>query len=82
MRRRSREIRVQPIVTMLMQGVLSRQRVVTSSAMRDGRFYKFWVYGHVLTAIKRENQIKRGRREKKRGLIEKTNPRYQNLAEQ
>ncbi|HWX55004.1 MAG TPA: GIY-YIG nuclease family protein [Verrucomicrobiae bacterium] len=96
--------------------------------MRDGRYYKFWVYilssrtgtlyvgvtgffdkrihqhkydtiegftkkyqvhrlvyyesyQDVLVAISREKQIKRWRREKKIWLIEKLNPRWQDLAE-
>ncbi len=38
-------------------------------------------YQDVLVAISREKQIKRWRREKKIFLIEKTNPRWQDLAE-
>ena len=38
-------------------------------------------FTHVLTAIRREKQLKGWRREKKIVLIEKTNPRWQNLSE-
>jgi predicted GIY-YIG superfamily endonuclease len=38
-------------------------------------------YQDVQVAISREKQIKRWRREKKIGLIEKLNPRWQDLAE-
>ncbi len=97
--------------------------------MRDGSFYKFWVYiivsrtgtlyvgvtgylarrirqhkiesiegftkkykvhrlvyyetyDHVVTAINREKQLKGWRRQKKKALVETTNPRWQDLAEQ
>jgi putative endonuclease len=97
--------------------------------MRDGSFYKFWVYiivsrtgtlyvgvtgylarrirqhkiesiegftkkykvhrlvyyetyDHVVTAINREKQLKGWRRQKKKTLVETTNPRWQDLAEQ
>jgi putative endonuclease len=100
----------------------------TISGMRDGRYYKFWVYiltsrtgtlyvgvtgffdkrihqhkydtiegftkkyqvhrlvyyesfQEAVVAINREKQIKRWRREKKIWLIEKLNPRWQDLAE-
>ena len=103
--------------------------VATFPAMRDGSYYKFWVYiltsqtgtlyigitGHlahrihqhkidsiegftkryqvhrlvyfesydqVESAISREKQLKGWRRDKKKALIEKTNPRWQDLAEQ
>lgn len=46
------------------------------------RLVYYETYTHVMTAIQREKQIKRWRREKKIGLIERTNPRYQDLAEQ
>jgi len=38
-------------------------------------------YEHVMTAIRREKQLKGWRREKKIVLIEKMNPRWQDLAE-
>jgi putative endonuclease len=38
-------------------------------------------YEHVMTAIRREKQLKGWRREKKIILIEKMNPRWQDLAE-
>ena len=38
-------------------------------------------YEHVMTPIRREKQLKGWRREKKIGLIEKLNPRWQDLAE-
>ena len=38
-------------------------------------------YEHVMTAIRREKQLKGWRREKKIALIEKMNPRWQDLAE-
>jgi putative endonuclease len=97
--------------------------------MRDGSFYKFWVYiivsrtgtlyvgvtgylarrirqhkiesiegftkkykvhrlvyyetyDHVVTAINREKQLKGWRRQKKKTLVETTNPRWRDLAEQ
>jgi putative endonuclease len=102
--------------------------VLTFSAVRDGFYYKFWVYilvsrtgtlyigitgyfdrrirqhkmdsiegftskykihrlvyfetyDHARMAINREKQLKGWRREKKIGLIEKINPRWQDLAE-
>ena len=114
---------------MLIQGVsFHAARVLSSSSVRDGFHYKFWVYilssgsgtlyvgltgfferriyqhkydtiegftqkyqchrlvyyeSHqdVQTAIAREKQIKRWRREKKIALIEKFNSRWQDLAE-
>ena len=96
--------------------------------MREGSFYKFWVYiivsrtgtlyvgvtylarrirqhkiesiegftqkykvhrlvyyetcDHVVTAINREKQLKGWRRRKKIALVEKANPRWQDIAEQ
>ena len=38
-------------------------------------------YEHVMTAIRREKQLKGWRREKKIALIEKVNPRWMDLAE-
>ena len=38
-------------------------------------------YQYVMTAIRREKQLKGWRREKKIALIEKTNPRWMDLAE-
>jgi len=46
------------------------------------RLVYYETYTQVMTAIQREKQIKRWRREKKIGLIERTNPRYQDVAEQ
>ena len=110
------------------QGVLPKQLVLTSSAVRDGFHYKFWVYimvsrtgtlytgitgyfdkrimqhkmdsiesftkkykihrlvyyeiyDQVQRAISREKQLKGWRREKKIVLVEKMNPRWQDLAE-
>jgi putative endonuclease len=42
-------------------------------------FYE--TYGHVQNAIRREKQLKGWRRQKKIALIEKSNPRWQDLAE-
>ena len=42
-------------------------------------YYK--TFGYVLNAIRREKQLKGWRREKKIALIEKANPRWQNLSE-
>jgi putative endonuclease len=113
---------------MLRQGVLFENARATIFLMRDGRFYKFWVYivasrtGTLSTgvtgflgrrieqhksgafegftkkygcdrlvyyesyddagkAIGREKQIKGWRRDRKIALIEKMNPRWQDLAE-
>jgi len=45
------------------------------------RLVYYETYGHVQNAIRREKQLKGWRREKKIGLIEKMNPRWQDLAE-
>ena len=45
------------------------------------RLVYFESYEHVMTAIRREKQLKGWRREKKIVLIEKMNPRWQDLAE-
>ena len=45
------------------------------------RLVYYEVFDDVLKAIAREKQIKRWRREKKIALIEKMNPRWQDLAE-
>lgn len=110
------------------QGVSTRMGVLLFRAMREGRFYKFWVYimtsstgtlyigmtGFVDTRIfqhksgeldgftkkyncdrlvyyeeyddvyaakRRERQLKGWRRDKKIALIEKMNPRWEDLAE-
>jgi putative endonuclease len=39
-------------------------------------------YDHALTAINREKQLKGWRRRKKIALVEKANPRWQDIAEQ
>jgi putative endonuclease len=113
--------------TMSRQGVSARD-VLPFPAMREGRFYKFWVYiiasptgtlyigmtgfidtrifqhrsgeidgftkkykcnrlvyyeqyDDVYVAKRRERQLKGWRREKKIALIEKKNPRWEDLAE-
>jgi putative endonuclease len=128
MRRRSRRIPTLPIVATPHQGVLTIPHVLPFLTVRDGFYYKFWVYilvsrtgtlyvgitgyfdrrilqhkmdsiegftkkyevhrlvhyetyDHVQKAISREKQLKGWRREKKIALIEKTNPRWQDLAE-
>ena len=45
------------------------------------RLVYYETYDHVLSAIRREKQLKGWRREKKIGLIEKINPRWEDLAE-
>ena len=45
------------------------------------RLVYYETYDQVETAIRREKQLKGWRREKKIGLIEKLNPRWQDLAE-
>src|SRR5262249_19672638 len=45
------------------------------------RLVYYETYDHVLKAIAREKQLKGWRREKKITLIEKVNPRWQDLAE-
>src|SRR6185437_3258034 len=45
------------------------------------RLVHYESYDHVMTAIGREKQLKGWRREKKIVLIEKMNPRWQDLAE-
>jgi putative endonuclease len=45
------------------------------------RLVYYETYGHVLNAIAREKQLKGWRRAKKIALIEKMNPRWQDLAE-
>jgi putative endonuclease len=45
------------------------------------RLVYFETFGHVQNAIRREKQLKGWRREKKIALIEKTNPRWQDLSE-
>src|SRR5882757_7776055 len=128
MRRRSRRIPTPLVVTTPHQGVLFETLVLTFFAVRDGFYYRFWVYilvsrtgtlyigitgyfdrrisqhkmdsiegftskykvhrlvyyetyDHVLKAIRREKQLKGWRRAKKTALIEKMNPRWQDLAE-
>jgi len=46
------------------------------------RLVYYETYDHVLTAISREKQLKGWRRQKKVALVEKANPRWQDLAEQ
>jgi len=114
--------------TMPIRGVSTHARCATLSHVRDGFYYKYWVYiltsrtgtlyigitGYfdkrihqhkfdtiegftkkyqchclvyyesfqdAMVAIRREKQLKGWRREKKIGLIEKLNPRWQDLAE-
>lgn len=45
------------------------------------RLVYYETFGYVLNAIRREKQLKGWRREKKIALIEKTNPRWQDLSE-
>jgi putative endonuclease len=45
------------------------------------RLVYYETYDHVHAAIRREKQLKGWRREKKIALIEKINPRWQDLAE-
>ena len=45
------------------------------------RLVYYETFGYVLNAISREKQLKGWRREKKIALIEKTNPRWQDLSE-
>ena len=45
------------------------------------RLVYYETYDHVQRAFRREKQLKGWRREKKIALIEKSNPRWQNLAE-
>jgi putative endonuclease len=45
------------------------------------RLVYFETFGYVLNAIRREKQLKGWRREKKIALIEKSNPRWQDLSE-
>ena len=45
------------------------------------RLVYYETYGHVQNAIRREKQLKGWRREKKIALIEKSNPRWQDLSE-
>jgi putative endonuclease len=113
---------------MPIRGVSTHARCATLSHVRDGFYYKYWVYiltsrtgtlyigitGYfdkrihqhkfdtiegftkkyqchrlvyyesfqdAMVAIRREKQLKGWRREKKIGLIEKLNPRWQDLAE-
>ncbi len=113
---------------MPIRGVSTHARCATLSRVRDGFYYKYWVYiltsrtgtlyigitgyfdkrihqhkfdtiegftkkyqchrlvyyesfQEVSAAIAREKQIKGWRREKKTALIEKLNPRWQDLAE-
>lgn len=67
---------------MLLQGVSIGERG-TIADMREGHFYKFWVYIMTSASVakRRELQIKGWRREKKIALIEKMNPRWEDLAE-
>jgi putative endonuclease len=51
-----------------------------TSKYRINRLVYFEVFQHVGTAIKRETEIKKWRREKKVGLIEKKNPTWEDLA--
>jgi putative endonuclease len=44
------------------------------------RLLYYETYGEVLTAIRREKQLKNWRREKKIALIEKTNPQWKDLS--
>jgi putative endonuclease len=45
------------------------------------RLVYYETYDHVETAIRREKQLKGWRRQKKISLIEKMNPRWQDIAE-
>jgi len=45
------------------------------------RLVYYETFDYVLNAIRREKQLKGWRREKKIALIEKTNPRWQDLSE-
>lgn len=45
------------------------------------RLVYYETFGYVLNAIRREKQLKGWRHEKKIALIEKTNPRWQDLSE-
>ena len=45
------------------------------------RLVYYETFGYVLNAIRREKQLKGWRREKKIALIEKSNPRWQDLSE-
>ena len=51
-----------------------------TSKYKVHRLVYYESYGHVETAIRREKQLKGWRREKKIALIEKQNPRWQDLA--
>jgi len=52
-----------------------------TSKYKVHRLVYYETYGHVRAAIHREKQLKGWRREKKIALIEKMNPRWQDLAE-
>ena len=52
-----------------------------TSKYKVHRLVHYETYGHVRAAIHREKQLKGWRREKKIALIEKMNPRWQDLAE-
>lgn len=52
-----------------------------TSKYKVHRLVYYETYDHAQTAINRETQLKGWRREKKIGLIEKINPRWQDLAE-
>jgi putative endonuclease len=51
-----------------------------TSKYRVNRLVYFEIFEHVETAIRRETEIKKWRREKKVALIEKKNPTWEDLA--
>ena|SRR5581483_4546740 len=52
-----------------------------TSKYHINRLVHYEVFEHVETAIRRETEIKKWRREKKVALIEKNNPTWEDLAE-
>jgi putative endonuclease len=67
----------------LMQRILQHKRGEGgkfSSKYHVNRLVYYEVFQHVETAIRRETQIKKWRREKKIELIEKKNPTWEDLA--